>query len=361
VWDAQTGQELVTYKGHSGMIPSVVFSPDGTRLASAAMDGTVKVWDATTSPEARTFRGPTGGVHGVVFSPDGKSLASAGRGPGTPPDVKVWDAQTGQELLSLKGTGGSVAFSPDGKRLATRGEKTVKIWDAQSGRELLSLQGGGDSVAFSPDGKRLASAAGQQVKVWDAQTGQELFSFKIGPSGGVAFSPDGKRLASASGRWQGLPKGWDGVPGEVKVWDTQTGQELLTVKANAGPYAKLAFSPDGKRLASSHRLSSSPGPTGPGEVKVWDVQTGKELLTLKGHVAEINNVAFSPDGKRLASSAQWTNTVQLWDAQTGQEILNLKAGGEINSLAFSPDGRWLVGDPGGVVTIWDATPLPEKP
>ena len=72
------------------------------------------------------------------------------------------------------------------------------------------------------------------------------------------------------------------------------------------------------------------------------------------------NIVFSPDGKRLASSARWTNAVKVWDAQTGQELLNLKAGGEINSLAFSPDGHWLVGDPGGTVTIWDATPLPEK-
>ena len=199
------------------------------------------------------------------------------------------------------------------------------------------------------------------MKVWDAQTGQELFSFRIGPSSRVAFSPDGKRLATASGRWQGVPKGWDGVPGDVKVWDTQTGQELLSLKGFAGPYPSLAFSPDGKRLASSHRLSNSAGPAGPGEIKVWDAQTGQELFTLKGHIAEIKNIVFSPDGKRLASSARWTNAVKVWDAQTGQELFNLKAGGEINSLAFSPDGHWLVGDPGGTVTIWDATPLPEKP
>jgi WD40 repeat protein/serine/threonine protein kinase len=357
VWDAQTGQELLTYKGHSGMIRSVAFSPDGNRLASAAMDGTVKVWDATTSPEARTFTGPAGEVHGVVFSPDGKRLASNG---------KVWDAQTGQELLSLKGAGRSVAFSPDGKRLATGSN----VWDAQTGQELLTLKGGGGWVAYSPDGKRLAGAAREKLangswdttaKVWDAQTGQELFSFKIGPSSGLAFSPDGKRLASASGLWQGMPKGWDGTPGDVKVWDVQTGQLLLTLKGYAGPYASLAFSPDGRLLASSNRPSGSAGPTGSGEVKVWDAQTGRELLTLKGHIAEIASVVFSPDGKRLASSARWTDTVQVWDAQTGQELLNLKAGGEIDSLAFSPDGHWLVGDPGGKLTIWDATPLPAKP
>jgi WD40 repeat protein/serine/threonine protein kinase len=370
VWDAQTGQELLTYKGHTGMIRRVVFSPDGTRLVSAAMDGTVKVWDATTSPEARTFGGPTGGVYSLVFSPDGKRLAGADAN-WENPTVKVWNAQTGRELFSVKGGTGhndfsSPVFSPDGKRLAcATKDHTVKVWDAQTGQELLALKGHTNrvlGVAFHADGKRLASAsADNTVKVWDAQTGQELFSFKIGPHSGATFSPDGKRLASASGRWQGRIRGWDGTPGDVKVWDTQTGQKLLSLKGFAGPYPTLAFSPDGKRLASSHRLTNSPGPAVPGEIKVWDAQTGQELLTLKGHIAEIQSIAFSPDGKRLASSARWTNTVQVWDAQTGQELLNLKLKiGEINSLAFSPNGHWLASDPGGTVAIWDATPLPVK-
>jgi WD40 repeat protein len=350
MWDAQTGQELLTYKGHSGMIMGVTFSPNGTRLASASYDGTVKVWDATTSSEARTFRGPPGGVYSLVFSPVGKRLAAA-IAEWKDPTVKVWDASTGQELLSVKGGPGhhefSPAFSPDGKRLASATtDNTVKEWDAQTGQELLTLKGHAQrilSVAFNADGTRLASASEDNtVKVWDVQTGQELFSFKIGPSSGLAFSPDGTRLASASDA------------NTVKVWDTQTGQELLTLKANAGSYATLAFSADGKRLACS-----SFG--GDRRVQVWDAQTGHELLTLKGHIIVVKGLAFSPDGKRLASSAWWTNTVHVWDAQTGQEIFNLKAGGEINSLAFSPDGHWLVGDPGGTVTIWDATPLPAKP
>jgi WD40 repeat protein/serine/threonine protein kinase len=421
VWDAQTGQELLKYKGHSGMIWTVAFSPDGSRLASGALDGTFKVWDATTTPEARHPGGHTGGVWSVVwsvaFSPDGKRLAGASWDDMSDDDtVKVWDAQTGRELSCFKGATGDLdflpAFSPDGKRLAgafsddMAKAHTIKVWDAETGQELAILKGHIDlvfGVAFSPDGKRLAGAAtdhtvkvwdaetGQElfilkghtdrvrhvawsadgkrltsasldntVKVWDAQTGQGLFSFTPGPSSGVAFSPDGKRLATASGRWQGRPKGWDGVPGDVKVWDTQTGQELLSLKGFAGPYPTLAFSPDGKRLASNHHLSNLPGPAERGGIKVWDAQTGQEVFTLKGHIAEIGNIAFSPDGKRLASSARWTDEVKVWDAQTGQELFNLKAGGEIDSLAFSPDGHRLVVDSSGTVTIWDATPLPEK-
>jgi WD40 repeat protein len=132
----------------------------------------------------------------------------------------------------------------------------------------------------------------------------------------------------------------------VKVWDAQTGQELFNFKI--GP-------------TSWRGLQSGRQTPGQCQVKVWDAQTGEELFTLKGHPAEINSVVFSPDGTRLASSARWINRVQVWDAQTSEELLNLKMGGYVNSLAFSPNGHWLVGDPDGTVTIWDAAPLPEKP
>jgi WD40 repeat protein len=229
----------------------------------------------------------------------------------------------------------------------------VKVWDVQTGEELLNLKGHTERVrrvAYSADGNHLVGASvDDTVRVWDAQTGQELFSFKIGPSNGVAFSPDGKRLAT-SGRWQD-----GGVPGDVQVWDTQTGEELLSLKGFAGPYPTLAFSPDGKRLASSPRRSDidSADPPETGETKVWDAQTGQELFTLKD---TLGSVTFSPDGKRLAGSGGGSSIVKVWDAQTGQELFNLKAGGNVNSLAFSPDGHWLVADG----RLWDATPLPEK-
>src|SRR5262249_28586323 len=149
----------------------------------------------------------------------------------------------------------SVALSPDGKRLATggggHGRHTVsredraelKVWDAQTGRELLNLPVSNStvirSVAFSPDGKRLASGSGPvtipgEVKIWDAQTGQELFAFKVGQWVSVVFSPDGKRLASAA-------------RGGVNVWDAQTGHELLALKREGAFPPSVAFSPDGRR------------------------------------------------------------------------------------------------------------------
>jgi serine/threonine protein kinase len=225
--------------------------------------------------------------------------------------------------------------------------------------ELLTLKGhsgsspGDCSVAYSPDGRRLAFASGSrtgpgktlgEVKVCDAQTGQEIRILKghTGRVSSVAYSPDGKRLASASG--------W-GDKATVKVWGAQTGRELFSFKGHTGEVRRVAFSPDGKRLAAT--LDKI--------VKVWDVQTGQQLHSLPGHTGEVFSVAFSPDGKRLASTCTFQEQpVKVWDAQTGQELLTLKGGG--SQVIFSPDGNRLASNSpmGDALTIWNATPLPEK-
>jgi WD40 repeat protein len=408
VWDAQTGRAIFTFQGHTSRIDGMAFSADSKRLASSSRDQTLRVWDLQTGEEIRTWRGAS---RILAFSPDGKRVASAGGG------AKVWDAEREQEPFTLKEIGRIwmtsdsdpfVVFSQDLRRVAGVSHTTVKVWDAGNGKEMLTLKGHTDfvkCVAFSPDGKYVASGDGGNpwrlspnkpvptpsvVKVWDAHTGHELHTLRghMAPVFSVAFSPDGKRLASVS------------LDRTVKVWDTQTGQELFSptlIEPQFRCYLapSVAFSPDGRRLA---------GPVGNaygGGLNVWDAQTGKKIVALQGHATTVNSLAFSPDRKRLVGVIH--KTVKVWDAETGQQLVTFDGHTDwVSSVAFSRDGKRLASvgndmvklwdmsgletlslkartEPGGsitfsqdghrlgsvsvhgTVTIWDATPLPEKP
>jgi WD40 repeat protein/serine/threonine protein kinase len=390
VWDAVTGKELLTFKGHPNVVMGVLFSPDGTRLASASNDGTVKLWDATTSPEFRTMSDITHTARNAIFSPDGRRLAGIVRHNLQDYSVNIWNVSTGETLHTFSGKSGEnylcLAANPDGNQLAVGmaawdndkkdyvgGE--VKIVDSHTGAEVRTIKAhitAVNKVAFSPDGKRLATCnivrgdpAGKvdgagEVKVWDVQTGQELHSLKghTRSINEIAFSPDGKRLATHS------------RDNSVKVWNIESGQVILTI-TSVTPFpdrGSLTFSPDCKRLAATGRASSSGiGPAAIGEVKVWDAQTGDELLALKGHTLSVSCVVYSPDGKRLASASggaaqvRDAGEVKVWDAETGKDLLTLKGGVFGHRIAFSQDGHLLASDAGGTIRLYNATPVADQP
>ncbi|MCA9125177.1 MAG: PD40 domain-containing protein [Planctomycetaceae bacterium] len=317
-------------------------------------------WDRLAHNNLLTLDGLVGDVSCVAFSPDGTRLTlTHGKW------VEVRNAATGQIELTLEGHNErllSMAFSSGGTRLATASwDKTVKIWDTATGQEQVTLKGHTSyvqSVAFSPNGTRVASAGGDKsVKVWEASTGRELLTFKGHNNGAysVAFSPDGTRIASGGTTWDSIFKEWDHT---IKVWDVVTGRETLTLQGHNLYITCVAFSPDGTRIASS---------SGDETVKVWNAATGRETITFTGHTGIVNSVAFSPDGKRIASGGQHlglAGVVKVWDVTTGQETLPSKGQlHPVNSVAFSPDGTRLASasdklhyprETGvtGVVSVW---------
>lgn len=355
IWDSTTGESLFVLQ-HASQVRSVVFHPEGTHLLSGDVEGVARVWDLTPAGAAERlgFNAHSDIIRSVDASPDGKTFITASND-GT---AKVWDLATGKMLGLLKGHSGFVTaadFQPDGQRLATSGtDGTVRVWDPTSGRELYRVEGHGGgivggvfpgilNVAYSPDGDLLATAgADRTARIWDAESGEALRVLEGHTAGltNVAFSPDGRYLATSQESTEDLNVQEGDI--SVRIWEVETGRELLVFQTGHGFFVwGLAFSPDGRILATSGQDAN---------IKLWslDLDGGRaELLgTLGNHAIAVQQVRFSPDGRRLASAS--FGEVRLWDlsqlVESGEEaavseLLALPGG---PGLAFNLDGTELI-------------------
>ena len=305
---------------------------------------------------------PAGAI-AMAICPDGRTLAVRGN-KATPMTITLWDVVTGQQRATLETetVTSSVAFSPDGKTVAwPEGYQGIALWDVAQGRKLATLKERTPtgfqfmSVAFSPDGKTLAVGGGvvlntppagpgapaiwretSAIKLWETATGTERAVLRGHGRRvtSVAFSPDGKSLASAS------------LDGAVKLWDPAIGQERVALRGHTGHQVdEVVFSPDSKLLATASHDHTA---------KLCDVATGRELLTLRGHTSWVRCVAFVPDGKIVATGAE-NGVVKLWDVTTGRERASLRVydRGGVWSVKFACQGKVLATGGAGAVKLWE--------
>ena len=390
LWDANTGEHIATFIGHSSTINSLAFSPDNATIASASSDDTVRLWNVNTGETKATLTGHTDSVTFVTYSPDGRMIASASRDK----TVQLWDADAGKHKATLRGHTGSVtsvAYSPDGNIIATASggryskDNTVRVWDVNT-RETEAILTGynrvntvapapdGDITVsegirlpvaasaeprnISPDGKTIATVGSlDTVQLLEARTGKRKATLKhtnyidwiymmitdreYGIEA-IAFSPDGNTIVTGGGYYTN-------DEGTVSLWHTRTRKRKVIYKGT-GYVSSVAFSPDGRTITAGDWNS---------KIRLWNAVTGEELQTIRtGHKGGVLSLMYSIDGNTIATGGGHDdNTVRLWDADTGKLKTTFKGqAGRVSSIAYSPDGDTIVtGTRNGKVQLWEAT------
>jgi WD40 repeat protein len=337
VWEAATGKEHRCFRRDKGDSwgNNIAFSPDGKTLASGTIEGPIFLWDLDTGKERIRLRGHEGPVFDVRFSPDGKVLMSSGEDQA----VRLWDPTSGRDLGKLTEHHGSLALSPDGKRLALWDWHTsnIRIWDMDKKIECdpLRTKGGVKDLAFSPGGRHVLACDGEAARLWGIASHCEAVDARKSHRGVLcaAFSPDGKRVATA------------GEDGRIRLWEGDTDREVQPLEhVHEGPVFSIAVAPDGKVVASGSADET---------VRLWDLASGRELRAWNPGHLEVRAVAFWPRHKWLVTAGR-NGPFRFWDPQTGKEERpwsdrndSYRYHGDVWKFAFSADGKTLL-----VSTTW---------
>jgi WD40 repeat protein/serine/threonine protein kinase len=385
IWELATGKVIQSLTGHAGAVLSAAFSPDGRYLAYSGGDSSVRVWDIDAGVERMAFRGHTAAVEDVHFSPDGQRIASVSPGRGI---VKVWDLTRHPEFATFARTGPDIealAFHANGKHLVSVavGGK-LQVWDAVTGvlQEERRLPMCDQMISpavlasFAPGGRRVAGRCREDarlVKAWDVAAGKETVVF-LGhtlPVTCVRFSGDGRRLVTCGCNLQRA-----GSPHEVKVWDAKSGK-LLAALAGRGAVYQAVFSPDGRWLALGGGDgmvtlrewaggNKDEGGRMKDEKKIKDSDSSfiphPSSFSFGNHSSEVTALAFSPNGRLLASGGLTDRKIKVWNLSTldkgkgtvRKAFPSLAAPSFLCDLAFSPDGQRLAGISRDLVRLWDA-------
>jgi WD40 repeat protein len=360
LWNIETGEEIRTL-GDQASANHLTFLPgDSLLLSGSAYDGTVKIWKVNSGEIVQDWPIGQNSVISIAFSPDGQRVAA-----GLFEDVmsKVWNVTNGQLLHTLSenfhGTNcdavESLAFSPDSSRLVSASYcnyPMIRMWDVVSGESLQILDKGNgtDKITYSPDGHLLAWSSHYKITLWDVSNEQELRTWKAGRVGqwihGLAFSPDGRLLAAG-------PASHTSFDGQVQLWDVESGKLVRVLADQLYDVGDLAFSPDGRLLAAV---------VGRHQIRIWEVESGRLLRTLRGHDEWLISLAFSPSGDLLASggslSTSYQPTIKFWQVASGKLLYTLSVAQLWSAeLAFSPNGRLLLsGSFDGSVRLWGVLP-----
>ena len=313
LWDVEKRTQIAAAQHHYAAVTAVSLQPNGRFLASGHHDGVVVLWDMQNREKVGVLRGLNAMVESVVFSPDGTLLASSAR-----ENARLWDVQKRKQIAVFKNRAAiveSVAFSPDGKILASVANNAIRLWDTKRKKKVgvllqetrwmplrqKPMEAGEysaysiiQSLAFSPDGKLLASGGtDNKVRMWDVQKRKEIFirepgEKKRGSIFAVAFSPDGKILVSAGSE-------------NIHLWDVAEHRLIGTLNTEEHVEA-LAFNPDGRFLAAGVTT----------RVRVWNMETQEEVAALEGCLGAVKTIAFSSDGNTIVGSAGH-GVIRVWD------------------------------------------------